>query len=260
MPAPVIYEREGVIGYVTLNRPDVLNAMDDGLLSGVATALGDAQSDGAARVVVMRGAGRVFCAGGDVNDMPRRRTEAEYRATRLAIERSIAHAVRTLEKPLIAQVHGAAIGGGCVLAALCDLRIAAAGTKFGLPEVKWGTTASLGGIYMLTRIIGLGRTFELLYLGDSFDAQQALALGLINRVVPDDTLAQATADMANTIAGHFSAEIALTRKAILAGLDLDFAAAADLETESVMRAHLGGDMEEGFARARARIDAKGGKA
>ena len=66
--------------------------------------------------------------------------------------------------------------------------------------------------------------------------------------------------MANTIAGHFSAEIALTRKAILAGLDLDFVAAADLETESVMRAHLGGDMEEGFARARARIDAKGGKA
>jgi enoyl-CoA hydratase/carnithine racemase len=260
MPAPVIYEREGVIGYVTLNRPQVLNAMDDALLAGVATALGDAQADGAASVVVMRGMGRAFCAGGDVDDMPRRRTEAEYRATRLAIERSIAHAVRGLSKPLIAQVHGAAIGGGCVLAALCDLRVAAAGTRFGLPEVKWGTTASLGGIYMLTRIIGLGRTFELLYLGESFDAQQAHALGLVNRVVPAEALAQATADMAHTIAGHFTAELALTRRAILAGLDLDFAAAVDLETESVMRAHLGGDMQAGFARARARMDAKKGDA
>lgn len=257
MAGAVLYECIGVIGYVTLNRPDVLNAMDDSLLAGVADALGQAEADANAKVIVMRGAGRVFCAGGDVDDMPRRRTEEEYRATRLPIERSLARAVRDLQKPLIAQIHGAAIGGGCVLAALCDLRIAAAGTKFGLPEVKFGTTASLGGIYMLTRIVGLGRAFELLYLGENFDAQQALALGLVNRVVPPDALARATEAMAHTIAGHFRAEIALTRRAILAGLDLDFGAAADLETEAAMRAHLGGDIEEGFARARARIAARG---
>jgi enoyl-CoA hydratase len=258
MQADVIYSREGVIGYVTLNRPAVLNAMHDGLLAGVTAALDEAQADADARVVVMRGAGRVFCAGGDVKDMPRRRSEEEYRATRLAIERSIARAVRALEKPLIAQIHGAAIGGGCVLAALCDLRIAAEGTRFGLPEVKFGTTASLGGIYMLTRIVGLGRAFELLYLGDSFDAQQALALGLVNRVVPAESLADASAEMARTIAGHFTAELALTRRAILAGLDLDFAAAAALETGAAMQAHLSGDIEQGFARARAGMVAKGG--
>lgn len=258
MDPAVLYESDGVIGYVTLNRPDVLNAMDDSLLAGVTTALEAAHADITAKVVVLRGAGRVFCAGGDVNDMPRRRTEDEYRATRLPIERSIARAVRQLEKPLIAQIHGAAIGGGCVLAALCDLRIASEDSKFGLPEVKFGTTASLGGIYMLTRIIGLGRAFELLYLGDSFDAQRALALGLVNRVVRPDALAQETAVIARAIAGNFTTELALTRDAILRGLDLDFHAAASLETEAAMRAHLGGDIEAGFARARARLRGKGG--
>ena len=257
MDDAVLYERDGVIGYVTLNRPDVMNAMDDRLLAGVAAALDAAHADGQAKVVVMRGAGRVFCAGGDVNDMPRRRDEQEYRATRLAIEQSIAHAVRQLGKPLIAQIHGAAIGGGCVLGALCDLRIAAAGTRFGLPEVKFGTTASLGGIYMLTRIIGLGRAFELLYLGDNFDAERALAIGLINRLVPAEALARETAALARAIADNFSNELALTRGAILNGLDLDFQAAARLETEAAMQAHLGGDIEAGFARARERLRRKG---
>ncbi len=257
MDDAVLYERDDVIGYVTLNRPEVMNAMDDRLLAGVADALDTAHADAAAKVVVLRGAGRVFCAGGDVNDMPRRRDEAEYRSTRLAIEQSIARAVRQLEKPLVAQIHGAAIGGGCVLAALCDLRIAAAGTRFGLPEVKFGTTASLGGIYMLTRIIGLGRAFELLYLGDSFDAERALAIGLVNRMVAADALARETAAIARAIAGKLSAEVALTRSAILNGLDLDFQAAARLETEAAMRAHLGGDIEAGFARARERLRRKG---
>ncbi len=256
MDDAVLYERDGVIGYVTLNRPDVMNAMDDRLLAGIADALDRAHADPEARVVVVRGAGRVFCAGGDVNDMPRRRDQDEYRATRLAIEQSIARAVRQLEKPLIAQIHGAAIGGGCVLAALCDLRIAAAGTKFGLPEVKFGTTASLGGIYMLTRIIGLGRAFELLYLGNSFAAERALEIGLINRLVPADALVRETAAIARAIAENFGAELALTRSAILGGLDLDFQSAARLETEAAMRAHLGGDIEAGFARAREKLHRK----
>jgi enoyl-CoA hydratase/carnithine racemase len=253
MTVPVRYERDGSIGYVTLDRADRLNAMDDALLDGVGHALEAARLDDAARVVILRGEGRVFCAGGDVNDMPRRRTAAEYEATRLPIERRIAAAARSLGKPLIAQIHGAAIGGGCVLACLCDLRIAAAGTRFGLPEVRFGTTASLGGMYMLTRIVGLGRAFELLYLGASFDADRALALGLVNRVVPAEDLAKDTREMALAIADNFPAELALTREALLAGLDLDFTAAAALETEAAMKAHLGGDIEAGFARAKERI-------
>ena len=147
MSDPVLYEVLEAVAYITLNRPDKLNAMDDALLAGVAQALAQASADTQAKVVVVRGAGRVFCAGGDVHDMPQQRTEAQYRAKRLPIEQDIAQQVRSLGKPLIAQVHGAAMGGGCVLAALCDVRVSTPECKFGLPEVRYGTVASLGGIF-----------------------------------------------------------------------------------------------------------------
>ena len=150
MSDSVLYEVLEEVAYITLNRPDKLNAMDDDLLAGVAQALAQASADTQAKVVVMRGAGRVFCAGGDVHDMPKQRTEADYRATRLPIEQNIAQQVRCLDKPLIAKVHGAAMGGGCVLAALCDVRVATPDCKFGLPEVRFGTVASLGGIFFHT--------------------------------------------------------------------------------------------------------------
>ena len=252
----VKYEREGSIGYVTFDRPEVLNAMNDALLIGVTTALDRAQADPDTRVVVMRGAGRAFCAGADLDETLHLRTLETYRTTRLEIERDIARAVRRLAKPLIAQIHGAAIGGGCVLALLCDLRFAAAGTKFSLPEVKVGTTASLGGIYMLSRIVGVGRAFELLYLGEQFDAERAAAIGLINRVIPADQLEAEVASIATRIAGHFPAELALTREAVLRGLEIDFAAAADLETNAAMLSHLGGNIEPGLLAMRAKVGRK----
>ena len=256
MSDSVLYEVLEEVAYITLNRPDKLNAMDDDLLAGLAQALAQASSDTQTKVVVMRGAGRVFCAGGDVHDMPKQRTEADYRATRLPIEQNIAQQVRCLDKPLIAQVHGAAMGGGCVLAALCDVRVATPDCKFGLPEVRFGTVASLGGIFLLTRIIGLGRAFELLYLGDSFNGTRALEMGLVNRLVPPEDLANAVHAMALKMAGHFGREMALTRKAIWDGLDSDFLAAARQETLGAMQAHLSGDVIQGFAQAQQMLAAK----
>lgn len=254
---PVVrYAAEDGIGYVTMNRPERRNAMDDELLVGLAEALRAAQADPACRVVVLRGAGPVFCAGGDVHDMARHRPEDRYRATRLRVERAVARAARELGKPLIAQIQGAAIGGGCVLAALCDLRIAADDTTFMLPEVAYGSVASMGGIFMLSRIVGLGRAFELLYLVEKFDARRALEIGLLNRVVPAKSLQRDTAAMARSIGENFGRELRLTREAILRGLDVDFQSAADLETEAAMHAHLGGDVEAGFERARQRMRRK----
>jgi len=250
MSDSVLYEVREEVAYITLNRPDKLNAMDDDLLAGVAQALAQASADTQAKVVVMRGAGR------DVHDMPKQRTEADYRATRLPIEQNIAQQVRCLGKPLIAQVHGAAMGGGCVLAALCDVRVATPDCKFGLPEVRFGTVASLGGIFLLTRIIGLGRAFELLYLGDSFNGTRALEMGLVNRLVPPEDLANAVHAMALKMAGHFGREMALTRKAIWDGLDSDFLAAAQQETLGAMQAHLSGDVIQGFAQAQQMLAAK----
>jgi enoyl-CoA hydratase len=250
--ATVTYHREDALGYVTLSRPDVLNGMNDRLLADVSAALGEAHADALARAVILRGAGRVFCAGADMKEDPPRRTLDEYRRDRLHSEREIARAVRRLTKPLIASIHGAAMGGGLVLALLCDLRIAAAGTKLGLPEAKYGTVASLGGIYMLSRIVGLGRAFELLYLGETIDAARAEAIGLVNRVVAPDALAAETARIADAIAAQFPAALALTREALLHGLEVDFATAADQETNGAMIAALGGDFERGLAQARER--------
>lgn len=252
----VRYAAQDGIGYVTMNRPERRNAMDDDLLVGLAEALRAAQTDPVSRVVVLRGAGPVFCAGGDVHDMARHRPEEEYRATRLRLERAVARAAHDLGKPLIAQIQGAAIGGGCVLAALCDLRVAADDTTFMLPEVAYGSVASMGGIYMLSRIVGLGRAFELLYLVEKFDARRALEIGLVNRVVSAESLERDTATMARAIGENFGRELRLTRDAILRGLGLDFPSAADLETEAAMQAHLGGDVEAGFERARQRMRGK----
>ncbi len=255
----VLYTVEDGIGYVTMNRPERRNSMDDEFLTRLAEALRVAQMDPASQVVVLRGAGPVFCAGGDVHDMARHRPEVEYRATRLAVERALARAVRELGKPLIAQIQGAAIGGGCVLAALCDLRIAAEGTVFMLPEVAFGSVASMGGIYMLSRIVGLGRAFELLYLVEKFDARRALEMGLVNRVVPAESLDRETSAMARAIGENFSRELKLTRDVILRGLEVDFHTAVEVETEAAMHAHLGGDVEAGFERARRRMRGKADK-
>lgn len=259
MTAAVVYsEQIGAIRTITLNRPHVLNAIDDALLEGLAEELTGAAREPGCRVVILRGAGRVFCAGGDVADMPSLRTESEYRSRRLAAEQAVARAVRELDRPLVAQIHGAAIGGGCVLAALCDLRVATAETRFSLPETAYGTTASLGGIFLLTRIVGLGRAFELLYLGERFSAERARDMGLVNRVVNAIDLEAEVGRLAMRLADQFPREMMLTRRAILDGLDLEFSLAARRETEAAMTAHLSGDVVEGFKRARDRMrEAKG---
>jgi enoyl-CoA hydratase/carnithine racemase len=252
----VLYERRDALGYLTLNRPRVLNAMNDGLLRDLADALRAGAADGQARVLVLRGAGRAFCAGADLDETPGPRDPNAHRAARMKVEQDVARLFRHLEKPIVAQVHGAAIGGGCVLALLCDLRIAAEGTRFELPEVRVGATASLGGVYTLTRVVGLGRAFELLYLAEPLDAAAALAIGLVNRVVPQAEIDSAVAALATRIAGHFPLELALTREAIHRGLDVDFDAAVDAETTAAMLSQLGGAAERGMAEARRGIREK----
>ena len=249
MQATVSYERSGSLGYVTLDRPAVLNAMNDALVRDLLVAARAAAADGDARVIVLRGAGRAFCAGADLKDSPARQEVAAYRAARMADEQAVARTFRTLDRPVIAQLHGAVVGGGCVLAMLADLRIAAEGTRFEFPEVRVGATVSFGGLYNLARIVGLGRCFELLYLTDAFDAAEALRIGLVNRVVAPDALEATVRTVAERIAAHFPLELALTRQALYRGLDVDFAAAVESETAAALVSYASGDRERGMAEA-----------
>jgi enoyl-CoA hydratase len=248
MEPAVIYERSGVIGYVTLNRPHVLNAMNDAWIHALVGAAQAAHDDSDARVIVIRGAGRAFCAGADLKETPRRQELMDHWRAHIGPEQEIARRFRRLGKPLIAQVHGYAVGGGCELAMLADMRIAAQGTRFGFTEVKVGATVTMGGLYNLTRLVGAGRAFEMLYTAELIDADEAMRIGLVNRVVPADELEAFVRTMAEKIAGHYPAELALTRAGLYRAMDLDFDASAEMELGAALISHLGGSRIEGMAR------------
>jgi enoyl-CoA hydratase/carnithine racemase len=249
----VLYEPAPPVGYVTLNRPEAGNAMNDALLRDLAAAIRQAGADPGTRVVVLRGAGRGFCAGEDVKAAAERRALDEYRRNRLAAEQEASRAIRQLDKPVLAALHGFAVGGGLVFAMLCDMRFAAEGTRLELPEVRVGATASLGGVYQLARIVGLGRAFELLLGAEPIEPAEAHRIGLVNRVVAEDRLADEVRAWATRIAGHFPLEVALMRRALYRELDLDFDAALDAETEAAFRSYEGGARVEGMRRALAEM-------
>jgi enoyl-CoA hydratase len=259
MEPAVLYEGSGTIGYITLNRPHVLNAMNDAWIHALGAAAQTAHDDAAARVVVIRGAGRAFCAGADLRETPRRQELMEHWRTHIGPEQEIARHFRRLGKPLIAQVHGYAVGGGCEVAMLADLRIAAEGTKLGFTEVKVGATVTMGGLYNLTRIVGTGRAFELLYTAELIDAAEAMRIGLVNRVVPADELEATVRVLADKIAAHYPAELALTREGIYRAMDADFDASLAMELDQALVSHLAGSRMEGMARQAERIhQGKGG--
>jgi len=253
MEPAVIYARDGAIGYITLNRPRVLNAMNDAWIHALLGAAHAAHDDQGARVVVIRGAGRAFCAGADLKETPRRQDLMDHWRAHIGPEQEIARRFRRLGKPLIAQVHGYAVGGGCELAMLADMRIAAQGTRFGFTEVKVGATVTMGGLYNLTRLVGAGRAFEMLYTTELIDADEAMRIGLVNRVVPAIELEDFVRTMAEKIAGHYPAELALTREGVYRAMDLDFDASAEMELDAALLSHLGGARIEGMALQAGRI-------
>jgi len=253
MEPAVLYERSGAIGYITLNRPHVLNAMNEAWIHALVTAAQSAHDDHDARVVVIRGAGRAFCAGADLKEIPRPQELMDHWRTHIGPEQEIARVFRRMNKPVIAQVHGYAVGGGCEVAMLADIRIAAKGTRLGFTEVKVGATVTMGGLYNLTRLVGAGRAFELLYTAELIDAAEAMRIGLVNRVVPAAQLESSVHALAEKIAAHYPAELALTREGVHRAMDLDFDAAAAMELQAALISHLGGARVEGMARQAERI-------
>lgn len=180
--------RDG-IGVVTLNRPDRLNAISAGWVEGVIEAFQELHRVSDLRAVVVRGAGRAFCAGGDIVGHPVFDTDDQ--AERLwHVRRAyvILDAVRTLPAPVIAAVHGSCIGAGVSLALACDLRVASTSARFSLAFVKLGLLPDMGATVHLPGVVGMAKAMELSLLGDTVDAHDAHRVGLVNRVVPDEDL------------------------------------------------------------------------
>jgi len=192
---------EDGIAWLTLNRPDRLNAFSPAMLQGLAEALQRLRRDASVGAVIITGAGRGFCAGGDVKTMPARAAEGfEERVEGLRRMHQLPMQLRTMPKVVIAMVNGPAVGAGLGLAMACDLRIAGRSARFGTGFAGVGYSGDFGGSWTLTRLVGTAKARELYFLGDLIDAEQAVALGLVSRVVEDDGLRDATAAVARRIA------------------------------------------------------------
>jgi 2-(1,2-epoxy-1,2-dihydrophenyl)acetyl-CoA isomerase len=202
MPSELLESVSDRVATLTLNRPDRLNALSSPMLDGLLEALPRLGADPDIAVVVLTGAGRGFCAGGDVKSMAEGSSQLglEDAVQRLRARMEVSRLLHEIPKPTIAMVNGPAAGAGLSMALACDLRIAAQSARFITAFVNVGFSGDFGGSYFLSKLVGTAKARELYYTGEPVDADRALALGIVNRVVPDAELANATMTLAARLA------------------------------------------------------------
>lgn len=238
--------RDGILT-ITLDREEKLNAFAGHMRRDLGETLERAGSDDDVRVVVIKGAGRAFCAGGDVAAMDEmmQREDADEFARMLGAGRRVVTAIREMVKPVVASINGVASGAGFNLALACDLRIASESARFSQSFVKVGLHPDWGGTYFLPRIVPPNIACEMFFLGDAIDAQRALALGLVNRVVPDDQLAAETARLAERLRDAPPESIAAAKHAVYMSHHAELEEMLQYETEAQLRCFQTNDAREG---------------
>lgn len=240
----IIVRRDGNVAVVTLNRPEVLNALRPQMRNDIANAFESFHGDETVRAVVLTGAGRGFCAGGDLRLMTEPKTPESQEMTFGIIRRAIT-AITDLDKPVIAMVNGPAGGGGCNLALACDIIIASEKAIFSEAFVKIGLAPDWAGAFFLTRMIGLHRAKEMAFTGDRIDAKEAERIGLINRVTSPDALEDTTMELAKKLADMPTKAIGFIKKMIYKAWHMDVSSM--LEYEAFVNTQLSGthDHKEG---------------
>lgn len=223
----VIFEEREGIAWLTLNRPRVLNAVNLRMRDELWTVMEAVRDAPDIRVLVIRGAGDAFSSGADVSEFGTAPSVIEARRARR--ERDLWQLMLDLDRPLIAAVHGYALGAGCEMSLCCDLRVAATDARFGLPEVKLGYIPSAGGTQLLPRTIGPGIAMEMILSGDDIDAATALRFGLVHRVVPRDRLHDEAEAWARELAGRPPEALRYAKEAVTRGLEMPLAEGLALE-------------------------------
>ncbi|HEY7535373.1 MAG TPA: enoyl-CoA hydratase-related protein [Thermodesulfobacteriota bacterium] len=225
----ILYEREpNDIGILTINRPKVLNALNWQTLREIREFFEYILPKENLKSLIITGAGdRAFVAGADISEMysMKDREFQEY----VDFAHRVYELVESVPSPCIAAINGYALGGGCELALSCDIRIASEKSKLGFPEVKLGIFPGWGGTQRVTRILGLGRTKELVFTGEMIDANEAFRVGLVERVVPHDMVMEEARRLAHTIANRGPIAVRLAKTAINAGSEMDLKKALLLE-------------------------------
>lgn len=244
----VLVDRADGIGTLTLNRPGKLNAFAGAMRHEIAEALLELENDPTVRVVVITGAGRGFCAGADVEYMAQLVEARDTVAMAALVEagRRVVMTIRDSAKPVIGSINGVAAGGGANLALACDLRIASDRARLGQTFNRIGLHPDWGGSYFLPRLVGQAKALELLWMADIVDAGECLRLGLFNRVVPHDTLAEETRKVARALAEKPALAISLTKRAVYQSLRRSLPEMLDYELEAQLRCFESGDAAEGI--------------
>lgn len=234
------------IAIITLNRPDSLNSLNQELLDALSNTMRDLSINDDARVLILTGAGnKAFSAGADIAMM---RDMTAIQARELAANAHLIYrAIERCEKPVIAAVNGYALGGGCELAMCCDFRIASINARFGQPETNIGVIPGFGGTQRLSRLIGRGMALEVMLTGEMIDAQEALRLGLVNRVVAQENLLDEVRLIAAKIASKGRYAVKLCKNAVCNGLEMSLSQGCTLESELFGHCFATKDQKEGMA-------------
>jgi enoyl-CoA hydratase/carnithine racemase len=224
----VVYEKKGPIGYVTISRPKVLNALNAKTISELRSAFEDARDDSEVRGVIFTGAGdKAFAAGADISEMASDTPLTAEQKTRSGQE--LTNLIENLGKPVIAAVNGFALGGGCELSMASTIRIAAETAKFGQPEVKIGIMPGYGGTQRLPRLVGRGRALQLILSGEIISAQEAYRIGLVNEIVPAANLLARAEAILNQFISNAPVGVKYSIEAVNKGLDTSLAEGLLLE-------------------------------
>jgi len=237
MPEHITVTSDSGVTTITLNRPEKLNALVGHMRRGLAEALEHAGSDRNVRVVVITGAGRGFCAGGDVPFMAEliERRDAEEFSRLLGAARRVVLAIRQITKPVVAAVNGPASGAGCNLALACDLRVASTTATFNQSFVKVGLHPDWGGTYFLPRLVTPNKACEMFFLGESIDAQEALRLGIVNQVVEPAELEATVQRLAERLRDAPPLALASAKQAVNMSQAAELEEMLRFETEAQMR-------------------------
>lgn len=232
------------IGIITLNRSEVLNALNNQVFLELAVAALELGQNESVRVVIVTGGEKVFAAGADIGQM------ATAHAVDFVTDNQLAYrafnAIENMPKPVIAAVAGFALGGGCELALVADVRVAADTAQFGLPEIKLGIIPGIGGTQRLPRVIGAGRAKELIFSGDFISAEEAYRIGLVNKVVPAEQLFEEARKLAKRFAGQGSVALRMAKSCVNEGLRMDLEAGLQYEQKCFSILFATEDQKEGM--------------
>lgn len=241
----LLVEIDAKVATVTVNRPRVLNALDEATLKELEQAFVSFEADPEVKVVILTGAGeKAFVAGGDIAAMQPLGPVAARRFALMA--QAVLGRIERFPKPVIAAVNGYALGGGCELAMACDLRIASETARLGQPEINLGIIPGWAGTQRLPRLVGKGRAKELLFTGEMIDAGEAWRIGLVNRVVPAAELMNAARELAKKIAGKGLLALGLAKEAVDRGLEMDLERANACEADLFSLCFATEDQKEGM--------------